>query len=34
MNILTAVHDLPMVKHTLGEGLTSGMRPQLTVETE
>ena len=31
---LTAIHDLPMVKHTLGEGLTGSMRPQFTIETE
>lgn len=29
-----AVHDLPMIEHTLGEGLASGMRAQLSVEAE
>ena len=34
IHTLTAVHGLPMIKHTLREGLTSGMRPQLAVETK
>ncbi len=31
---LTSIHDFPMIEHTLGEGLSSSMRAELTVETE
>lgn len=32
--MLTAVHGLPMIEDTLGEGLSGGMRAELSVESE
>ena len=31
---LTSVHDLPVVEHTLREGLASGVGAELAIETE
>ena len=31
---LTAVHRLPVIEHRLWEGLSSGMRAQLSIEAE
>lgn len=32
--MLTAVHGLPVIEDTLGEGLSGGMRAELSVESE
>ena len=32
--MLTAVHSLPVIEDTLGEGLSGGMRAKLSVESE
>ena len=32
--MLTAIHSLPMIEDTLGEGLSGGMRAKLSIESE
>ena len=33
-SLLTSIHDLPMVEHTLGEGLSGSMRPQFSIKSK
>lgn len=32
--LLTSIHDVPMIKYTLGEGLPGSMRPQFSIKSK